>query len=94
MAGAYPKHQKLSLLERKVLRALHSAWNEYEDFCFLSFKPLCRRTRLSRAEVRRGCRSLKRKGFAQYGRGLWNYDGEVAGSGYACTKAGREVLSP
>jgi len=79
--------------ERKVLRALCSAWNEYEDFCFLSFKPICKRTRLKRDVVRRACRSLKRKGFAQFGRGLWTDDGEVAGSGYACTKAGREALS-
>ena len=78
--------------ERKVLRALQGAFNDYEDFCFLAFRPLCRRTKLNRNQVRRCCRSLKRKGLAEYGRGLWTEDGEVAGSGYACTRAGAELL--
>ena len=38
-------------------------------------------------------RSLSRKGLAEYGRGLWNDDGEVAGSGYCCTKQGAAFLA-
>lgn len=79
--------------ERKVLRALHGAWNEYEDFCFLSFRPICRRTKLNRQVVRRCCRALKRKGLAQFERALWTEDGELAGSGYGCTKQGAAFLA-
>lgn len=87
------KAVNLNADERKVLRALHGAFSDYEEFCFLAFRPLCRRTKLNRNRVRRSCRSLTRKGLAQFGRGLWNMDGEVAGSGYACTKAGAEALN-
>lgn len=83
---------KLSVDERRVLRALHGAWSEYEDFCYQSFRPICRRTRLPRNVVRRCCRSLKRKGLAQFERVLFTEDGELAGSGYACTRAGAEAL--
>lgn len=79
--------------ERKVLRVLERIRGDYEAFCFLSFRPICRRTKLTHNQVRRCCRSLKRKGLAEYGRGLWTEDGEVAGSGYACTKAGAEALA-
>lgn len=37
-------------------------------------------------------RSLARKGFAEYARGLWTDDGTPAGSGYACTQSGRNAL--
>lgn len=84
---------KLSADERRVLRALHSAWNDYEEFCYQSFRPLCRRTKLPRNVVRRYCRSLKRKGLTQFERALWTEDGELAGSGYACTRAGAEALA-
>lgn len=43
-------------------------------------------------QVRRACRSLARKGLAEYHRGLFNMDGEVAGSGYCCTPEGKTVL--
>lgn len=42
--------------------------------------------------VRRACRSLRRKGLAEYYRGLMTEDGEVAGSGYCITDLGHEVV--
>ena len=45
-----------------------------------------------RARIRRACRSLARKGLAEYMRGLWTEDGEMAGAGYGITKAGVERL--
>lgn len=74
--------------ERKVLKALAEAYSDYEDFCFLSFAGIASRSDIDPKKIRRSVRSLARKGLAQYGRGLWTDDGEVAGSGYACTKAG------
>lgn len=79
-------------VERKVLTALVRSYSSYEDFCFSGFKSLCSRTRLDRKRVRRACRSLTRKGLAQFARGLWTEDGEPAGSGYAATKAGAEII--
>lgn len=78
--------------EIKALKALGEAYNEYEEFCYLSFKGIARRSGLDPKIVRRTVRSLARKGFAEYGRGLWNDDGEMAGSGYCCTKAGYAAL--
>jgi DNA-binding IclR family transcriptional regulator len=79
--------------ELPVLRALAASYSEYEDFYFQNFKSICRRTKLPRAEVRRCARSLARKGFAKFGKGLWTEDGELAGSGYGCTKAGVAALT-
>jgi DNA-binding IclR family transcriptional regulator len=80
----------LNPIERKVLAALLPA---DDDFGFLSFRGIARRTRLNRKEIRRACRSLRRKGLATFSSGLWNDDGQVAGSGYAATKEGRVVSS-
>lgn len=38
------------------------------------------------------CRNLRNRGLVTFERGLFTDDGEVAGSGYAITKAGREYL--
>jgi hypothetical protein len=55
----------------------------------IGFDMVVERTRLSRAEVRRHCRSLARRGLARYERGLWSEDGDrPRGAGYGPTKAG------
>ena len=82
---------KLNDNERKVLAALN--YNE-DGICFSGFAFLMEETGLDRKAVRRSCRSLKRKGLAQFASGLWNEDGEPRGSGYAATKEGVEVLNP
>ena len=38
------------------------------------------------------CRDLRNRGYVTFERGLFNEDGEVAGSGYAITKAGKKYL--
>ncbi len=78
--------------ERKVLGVLAEARADYEDFCYKSFAGIAV-CGLDRKRIRRAARSLSRKGLAEYGRGLWNDDGEVAGSGYCCTKEGAEYLN-
>ena len=42
--------------------------------------------------VRRACRSLSRKGLAEYVRGLFDEDGMIAGSGYCATLQGIEYI--
>jgi hypothetical protein len=45
-----------------------------------------------RTAVRRACRSLARKGLAEYHKGLWTMDGVPGGAGYAATMAGADLL--
>lgn len=80
---------KLNPHEQRVLRVLG---HFYGDFGFLGFSAIASRTRLNRKQVRRTCRALRRKGLADYCRGLFTENGEVAGSGYGCTQEGAEFL--
>jgi hypothetical protein len=78
--------------ERKVLSVLArmARWDEN----YMSFDGIRNSgVKLDRKQIRRACRSLARKGLAEYGRGLWNDDGEVGGSGYCATKAGVEAAA-
>ena len=61
--------------------------NDYDGFYFFSFSRIMDATGLDRKSVRKACRSLKRKGLAKFGSGLWTEDGEPAGSGYAAARA-------
>ncbi len=80
---------RLNENERKVLSFLADDYHSDEK-CF-PFAPIIAATGLNRAVVRRACRSLSRKGFASFHRGLWTYDDGPGGSGYACTREGYEV---
>jgi hypothetical protein len=78
-------------VERKVLQSLSEAgWGE--DW-YLPFAPICDEWGLARNVVRRACRSLARKGLAEFESGLWDEDGEPAGSGYTATEAGRKAFA-
>ncbi|MDP2410386.1 MAG: hypothetical protein Q8M26_08875 [Pseudolabrys sp.] len=85
---------KLNPQELKVLRFLVRKWSEYGEFTYCSFAPIMCGTKLTRPDVRRACRSLKRKGLASFKAGLWTEDGEPYGSGYSCTKAGADFDPP
>ena len=76
---------KLNDNEQKVLGALNFS---ADGVCFCGFAWLMDETGLDRKAVRRACRSLRRKGLAQFAIGLWNEDGEPRGSGYAATEVG------
>lgn len=70
--------------ERKVLAYLAE---EYEE-CAYYFRSIVKHTALELKDVRRACRSLSKKGYAEYRRGLFDDDGMVAGSGYQATRDG------
>ena len=73
----------MSPTEETVLLELVTSGEGYQ--CFAS---LMVGTKLDRRTVRRCCRSLARKGLAEFGKGLWSEDGEPRGSGYrACGEA-------
>ena len=77
--------------ERKVLDSLVDALSG-DDFGYLSFYAIGVPWGMNRRIVRRACRSLTRKGLAEFKAGLWTEDGEPAGSGYAATRAGAEFI--
>lgn len=76
--------------ERRVLGFL-SEYLDSDGSCY-SFAGIMAETSLDRRSVRLACRSLKRKGFAEFHKGLWSEDGEPAGSGYCATRPGAQYL--
>jgi hypothetical protein len=82
---------KITEKEKLVLTALAQHTRETGEFC-VGFKYLEGYAGdLDIRQIRLGCRSLRRKGLAEFYRGLFNEDGEVAGSGYCISNEGREL---
>lgn len=79
--------------ERKVLAILAEAY-EPDEWGAYAFKSLSLQTKLEVKEVRRACRSLAKKGLAQYERTLWNEDTGPCGAGYRATEEGAALISP
>lgn len=79
---------KLTKENMAVLKALHEL--TAPDWA-VPFVSIMRETKLTRPEVRRRCRYLRRIGLAEYHRALWSDDGEPRGSGYAVTRQGMAV---
>jgi RIO-like serine/threonine protein kinase len=90
------KQVKLSKHEWRVLRALRNLANdEYSDewYCF-PFRTIAKDAHMRRNDVRLACRSLARKGLAQYERGLVSMQtDEFAGAGYRATQAGFDLFT-
>jgi len=80
---------KLNDAECKVLTFL--ADQSGDDYGYWGFDGIKQHVKLDRRVIRLACRSLKRKGLTEFLSGLWNDEGP-AGSGYAATKAGCELL--
>lgn len=77
----------------RVLSALAENTRPYGEYC-AHFKTICRESGIDDVRmVRRITRHLARKGFAEYHRGLWTDEGEVAGAGYCITPCGYSALS-
>lgn len=73
--------------EANVMRAWHGL---SEEFGFLGFRAVEKRAGVP--SPRRYVRSLARKGFLVYGKGLTTEDGFLAGAGYTPTDAGWKWL--
>lgn len=76
--------------ERQVLEVLAE---ESDDYGYMCFAAIGERLQIDRKPIRRACRSLARKGLAEFGKGLWRDDGSFYGSGYSATRAGKELWS-
>jgi hypothetical protein len=76
------------------LRALEVLSDHYgaEGPC-LYFRTIAEIGGIDPKKVRRAVRSLARKGYAEYVRGLFDDEGKTAGSGYCCTRAGVDAFA-
>lgn len=72
----------------RCLRRLAALREANGSESYAGFAAIGRRTGLDRATVRRAVRALARRGFAEYQRGLYTYEGRFAGAGYRITDAG------
>ena len=86
---------KLTENEQAVLTSLRAGYNDYDEVVefYYHFSGITEETELELRLVRRACRSLAKKGLAEFKRGLFDDEGKVAGSGYGCTKAGADWLA-
>jgi hypothetical protein len=63
-----------------------------DDTPYLSFKGIASRSGVDLCHIRRDVRHLARKGLMKFAKGLWTDEGDMAGSGYAITEAGRTMI--
>lgn len=86
----YGALKTVSEREREVLKVLVASMYDGEP-AVMYFHLIANELKLEIPQVRRACRGLKRKGYADYVRGLMNEDG-VAGSGYCATISGVQLI--
>lgn len=77
--------------QQVVLKELAHGFCEHDGFNYRGFTVLAKRTMMRRARVRVVTRQLTRKGLAEYAKGLFTEDGQVAGAGYSVTALGNIV---
>lgn len=78
--------------EKKVLTVLSAETDTLGERC-IYFSLIEYESKLTTKEVRKACRSLRKKGLAYYYRGLMNDDGEVGGSGYCISQKGQDLAN-
>ena len=74
-----------------VLNCLYWHSQPAGEYC-ISFKFICAETGLTRETVQKICRRFAHEKMAEFWRGLMNEDGELAGSGYCISEAGKDLL--
>ena len=80
---------KLSVDQEKIFSAYKNS-TEYTGFHFRALEEL---TQFKRDEIRTICRQLAALGYLEFMRGCWTEDGEMYGSAYVITPAGRAALA-
>ena len=83
------REERINENEKKVLTHLLTIYDN--DGSCTYFRFIAAGTKLEIKQVRRACRSLAKKGLAEYVRGLFDDEGFTAGSGYCATEKGREL---
>ena len=82
---------KINENERRILEFFAADYDPEEPAAYY-FKGIIAHTGLDLKQVKRACRSLKKKGLAVYMRGLFDEDGKVAGSGYGASEEGYKLI--
>lgn len=91
-------YENLTLSENqlKVLRDLAERYDSWGEGAVSSFKTMAEELKMDVRHVRLACRALARKKLAEHVKGLvfqhGPSEGMLAGSGYACTALGNEVI--
>jgi DNA-binding MarR family transcriptional regulator len=76
------------------LAALVEIYDERgEDWSYVGFAPIAKKTGLDTKAVRRHIRALARDGLAVFCSGLCDEDGNFRGSGYSATPAGAATVA-
>ena len=89
MDATYPAVQKF--LDRHVLQYMHEcSGTHFDEFYF--YIRFFENDWITHEMARAICRSLTDRGYCVWRRGLFNEDGEVAGSGYGITPKGIAYL--
>jgi hypothetical protein len=78
-----PPHQRLV-----IWSMVNDDW--HDEQWFSNFGTISGNTGLTRAQVSRACKALRRLGFVEFQAGLFNEDGGVAGAGYRVSKDGHD----
>ena len=73
-----------------MLETLFEGTDEHGGMCY-SFSYIAHKG-LDTKAVRKACRSLKKKGLAEFHRGLMTEENEVAGSGYCISSEGVKLI--
>ncbi len=86
----------LSETQLAVLRDMSERYDTFGEGPVSSFKAMAEELKIDVRVVRLACRALARKKLAEHVRGLVYTqgvnEGMLAGSGYACTQLGAEVI--
>lgn len=86
MKETKPSEREMECLKRMV------EFTDGEEGACIRMKGLAEAEALTYSQVRRAVRALARKGYAEFHRGLMDDEGKVAGSGYAVTEKGFELV--
>lgn len=81
----------LTKTEATVLEILNDRFSDENGNCLPSGF-IAALADLSLLQARRAVKSLQRRGHAELVRGIFRDDGMLAGSGYCCTRAGRDAF--
>lgn len=74
-----------------VLKVLYEETKPNGEMC-VPFKTIAKKTIFDVKQIRRSCRFLKRKGWAEFHTALRTEDGDFVGAGYCISHEGRKYL--
>lgn len=86
----YMEGARLSSRETECLYALHTILLNSDNASYA--RTVAKKVGIEENKARNALRSLKRKGFVDYQRGLFDDEGKVAGSGWRVNLKGSQII--